>query len=293
MGTSNTVDMVKGSARRIMGTPFPGYETAPNAALAGLIVVHGIAEHGGRYRHVAEALESKGIACFVYDQRGHGEFPGTRTHVEDFTQFATDLESVGRAARAKYPALPLFVWGHSMGSVVVTLAAIDGLQWASGVITSGCALDAMPKLEGLAAVGLRIAAALAPRVRISLNVDATALTQVLEIQRQHESDPLVPRTASLKLLYGFAAACRKCYAQARQITLPWLAVHGEADKVCPVSGSQGLIAALGSSDKQLHTYPGLLHEIHNEDDRSRTALFDLMARWILERAQGYTASRVL
>jgi alpha-beta hydrolase superfamily lysophospholipase len=293
MSTSDTVDRVKGSMRPIMGTPFPGYETAPNAAQAGLIIVHGIAEHGGRYRHVAEALASKGIACFVYDQRGHGEFPGTRTHVDDFTQFATDLESMGRAARAKYPALPLFVWGHSMGSVVVTLAAIDGLHWASGVIVTGCALDAMPKLDGLSGAALRFAAALAPRLRISLRIDATALTQVVEVQQQHESDPLVPRTASLKLLYGFAAACRNIYAHARQITLPWLAVHGEADKVCPVSGSQSLVAALGSSDKQLITYPGLLHEVHNEDDRSRTALFDLMARWILERAQGYTARRVL
>jgi alpha-beta hydrolase superfamily lysophospholipase len=293
MNTSNTVDRVQGSMLRILGTPFPGYETAPDAAQAGLIIVHGIAEHGGRYRHVTDALASKGIVCFVYDQRGHGEFPGTRTHVEEFTQFATDLESVGRAARTKYPALPLFVWGHSMGSVVVTLAAIDGLRWASGVITSGCALDAMPKLDGLSGAVLKFAAALVPRLRISLRIDATALTQVLEVQQQHERDPLVPRTASLKLLYGFAAACRNIHAHAALITLPWLAVHGEADKVCPVSGSRRLIAALGSSDKLLVTYPGLLHEVHNEDDRSRTALFDLMARWILGRTQGYTAHRVL
>jgi alpha-beta hydrolase superfamily lysophospholipase len=180
-----------------------------------------------------------------------------------------------------------------MGSVVVTQAAIGGLHWAGGVITSGCALDAMPKLDGLAAAGLRMAAALVPRLRISLRIDASALTQVEAIQRQHENDPLVPRTASLRLLYGFAVACRICHEHARQITLPWLAVHGEADKVCPISGSQRLLAALGSSDKRLVTYPGLLHEVHNEDDRSRTELFDLMARWILERAQGYTAHPVL
>jgi alpha-beta hydrolase superfamily lysophospholipase len=117
-----------------------------------------------------------------------------------------------------------------------------------------------------------------------LRIDATALTQVVEVQQQHENDPLVPRTASLKLLYGFAAACRNVYGHAAQITLPWLAVHGEADKVCPVSGSRRLIGALGSRDKQLVTYPGLLHEVHNEDDASRTALFDLMTSWILERA---------
>ena len=113
--------------------------------------------------------------------------------------------------------------------------------------------------------------------------------QDLAEQRKHMSDPLVPRTASLRLLYGFALACRTCRANAKAITLPWLAVHGEADAVCPVSGSRTLIESLASPDKQLVTYPGLLHEVHNEDAGSRAALFALMSRWILERTQGYTA----
>jgi alpha-beta hydrolase superfamily lysophospholipase len=121
-------------------------------------------------------------------------------------------------------------------------------------------------------------------VRISLGIDASVLTQVPEEQRRHMSDPLVPRTASLRLLYGFARACRTGRVNAPQITAPWLAVHGEADKVCPISGSRTLIDALGSRDKQLVTYPNLLHEVHNEDESARSALFDLMSRWILERS---------
>jgi alpha-beta hydrolase superfamily lysophospholipase len=169
-----------------------------------------------------------------------------------------------------------------MGSVVVVLAAPD-LQWARGIVTTGCALDAMPKLDGLAGAVLRMASALAPRFRISLGIDATALTQDPEEQRRHMSDPLVPRTASLRLLYGFAVACRASRANAPKITLPWLAVHGEADKVCPISGSRTLIDTLGSRDKQLVIYPMLLHEVHNEDEAARTAVFDLMSGWILER----------
>jgi alpha-beta hydrolase superfamily lysophospholipase len=267
----------------MIGTRFPGYETVPRGARAGLIIVHGIAEHGGRYRHAAEALARKNIACFVYDQRGHGQSPGTRTHVGNFSEFAADLGLIGADVRRKFPELPLFVWGHSMGSVVVLLAAQD-LKWARGLITTGCALDALPKLDGAAGALLRIAAALAPRLRISLRIDGTALTQVVEEQRRHMTDPLVPRTASLKLLYGFAQACRSSRENAAKITLPWLAVHGEADKVCPISGSRTLIDALGSRDKQLVTYPNLLHEVHNEDEVSRSALFELMSSWILERA---------
>jgi alpha-beta hydrolase superfamily lysophospholipase len=262
----------------------PGYEVVPPSAQAALVIVHGIAEHAARYRHVADALASHDIACFVYDQRGHGESPGIRTHVADFAEFASDLELVGASVRKRFPALPLFVWGHSMGSVVVTLAAIDGLTWARGIITSGCALNAMPRLNGLSGFGLRIAARLAPRLRIGLGIDATTLTHVVQIQRQHTDDPLVPRSASLKLLYGFALACRNCHSQMASITKPWLAVHGEADTLCPPSGSKALIDGLGSADKQLVTYPNLRHEVHNEDDRSRARLFELMSRWILDRS---------
>lgn len=268
----------------MIGRQFPGYEVMPPGAKAGLIIVHGIAEHAARYRHAADALAAGGIASFVYDQRGHGTSPGTRTHVADFQNFAADLESIGADAQKRFPGLPLFVWGHSMGSVVTALAAIERLRWARGIITTGCALDAMPKLTGITAVILKTAAALAPRARISLGIDATVLTRDVEEQRRHMSDPLVPRTASLGLLYGFALACRTCYAHAGEITLPWLAVHGGADTVCPISGSQGLIGALGSADKRLVIYPGLLHEVHNEDTAARETFFELLSRWILERA---------
>ena len=49
----------------MIGTRFPGLESVPPSAKAGLIIVHGIAEHGARYRHAAEALARSNIACFI------------------------------------------------------------------------------------------------------------------------------------------------------------------------------------------------------------------------------------
>jgi alpha-beta hydrolase superfamily lysophospholipase len=170
-----------------------------------------------------------------------------------------------------------------MGSVIVTLAAVHGMDWTRGVITTGCALDALPSLTGLRGLGLRLAVALVPRLRIDIGTDATQLTRVEEAQREHMSDPLVPRSASLRLLHGFAAACHKCKDNLTRIELPWLAIHGTADKICPVTGSEQLIRALAASDKQLVLYPGLLHEPHNEHDAARTAMFDLMSSWMLSR----------
>jgi acylglycerol lipase len=260
------------------------YEQVPEGAVAGLVIVHGIAEHAGRYRHVPEALARHRIACFTYDQRGHGRYPGRRTDIEDFEYFAADLENVGRQLRQRFPALPLFVWGHSMGSVIVTLAAIERLRWSRGIITTGHALHALPKLEGVAGAALKLAAKVAPRFRINLRIDGTRLTQVLETQRAHMADPLVPRSASLRLLYSFATAAGTCSRALPDIRQPWLAVHGEADGVCPPSGSAAVVAQLGSADKTLVSYPDLLHEVHNEAPAARDALFELMSRWMLARS---------
>ena len=265
------------------GTALAGYEMRPPGARAGVVLVHGIGEHGGRYRHVAEAFAAHGIASFIYDQRGHGQNAGVRTHVADFAEFTQDLEVVGTAVQRRHAGLPLFVWGHSMGSIVALSAALEGLAWSRGVITSGCALDALPSLTGIKGVGLKLANALVPRLRITLGVDAKRLTQVADAQLKHMNDPLVPRSASLRLLYGLAQACERCASQLSQVQIPWLAIHGDADEVCPVSGSQRLIAGLGSVDKQLVRYPGLLHEPHNEAELSRSIMFEQMARWMLER----------
>jgi acylglycerol lipase len=259
------------------------HEHLPEDPRAGLIIVHGIAEHAGRYRHVPPALARHGIACFAYDQRGHGLHPGLRADIEDFRHFASDLEQIGEALHGRFPELPLFVWGHSMGSVIVTLAAIDGLRWARGIISTGHALHALPKLEGVTGASLKLARTLLPGFRVNLRIDGSRLTQVIEAQRAHMADPLIPRNASLRLLYGFAAACAQCARSLPKIRQPWLAVHGEADSVCPPSGSATLIAQLGSSDKTLVTYPGLLHEVHNENDAARAALFDLLSGWMLAR----------
>jgi alpha-beta hydrolase superfamily lysophospholipase len=265
------------------GTTRPGFELVPPGARAGLLIVHGIAEHSGRYRHVAASLAQRGLASFSYDQRAHGRTSGTRTHVPDFKMFAADMHEMAAAVTSRHSNLPLYVWGHSMGSVVVTQGAVGGLPWARGVITSGSALAALPSLKGWRGAGLNLANTVAPRLRISLRVDAKVLMQVEEFQRAHMSDPLVPRTASLRLLYGFAQACALCDANLGNIRLPWLALHGQSDTVCPPRGSVRLIEGLGSPDKQLMMLPGLLHEPHNEAEEHRNALFDTMANWINKR----------
>ena len=96
-------------------------DTAPKAVLQ---MAHGMAEHKERYIGLMEYLASRGYVCVMNDHRGHGKSicfaedlgyfgkVGAKYIVDDLHQITLDL-------RAKYPGLPLFLYGHSMGSLVV------------------------------------------------------------------------------------------------------------------------------------------------------------------------------
>lgn len=269
---------------QLLDTQLPGFESPATTPKAALIIVHGLAEYAGRYRDLARTLADRGISCFAYDQRGHGDMPGTRTHVERFDDFVDDLSVIGRAVRQRSNA-PVFVWGHSMGSIVAIAAVLRGEEWMKGVVTSSNSLEIFRR--GLNPLNLffRCASRVVPRVRIPLGLDGAKISTDEAVQRAYAGDPRIPPTASLRLVVEFAAACERCREGAARVTRPWLVVHGEEDRIAPVEGSRVLFNQLASQDKQLVIYPGLRHEVHNERAAERAKFFDLLSGWVLERAR--------
>lgn len=259
-------------------------ETLAANPRAGVIIVHGLAEHAARYRDVAAFFAARGISCFVYDQRGHGPHPAVRTHVDRFDDFVADLRSVGDGVHERHPQLPLFVWGHSMGSVAATLLAASAVPWLRGVITSSSSLELFRTGLNPLHPFFRVLARVLPRLRIPLGLDEKKISSDRSIQRAYAGDPLIPATASLRLIVEFARACELCRERAPGIVVPWLVVHGEADEIAPAAGSRALFDLLGSADKRLTTYPKLRHEIHNETPDARAAFLTMVAAWIGERA---------
>lgn len=269
---------------RLFDTSLAGFESLADPPQAALIIVHGLAEYADRYQQIAGTFASRGISCFVYDQRGHGAAAGTRTHVERFDHFVDDLHTLGLAVNARYPQLPVFMWGHSMGSIVATLAAAGSDPWLRGVITSSNSLEIFRRGPNPLNPFFRLGSRLLPRVRIPLGLDAAKISSDESVQQAYGGDARIPRTASLRLIVEFAAACERAREAARQIRLPWLIVHGEVDAIAPAQGSRVLFQRLGSIDKKLVIYPGLRHEVHNEKPADRALFLDLLSQWMLERS---------
>ena len=261
-----------------------GFESLAAHPRAALLIVHGLAEYAGRYRDLAATLAEHGISTFAYDQRGHGARPGTRTHVDRFDDFVDDLNLEAASLARRSAELPLFVWGHSMGSIVTMGAVLSARHRWRGAITSSNSLEIFRRgLNPLNPI-FRLGSRLLPHTRIPLGLDSRKISTDETVQQAYANDPLIPPTASLRLIVEFAAACESCRNRATELTLPWLVVHGEADAIAPVQGSRVLFDALRSQDKQLVIYPGLRHEVHNERPAERAKFVDLLSSWILARA---------
>ncbi len=89
-----------------------------------LVIVHGMSEHMMRYNEMAEYLASKGIVVAGIDLLGHGKSVSSKDELGYFcerdaaTVAVRDVHRLKKTVQAKYPGVPVFLLGHSMGSFI-------------------------------------------------------------------------------------------------------------------------------------------------------------------------------
>ncbi len=86
-------------------------------------LIHGMAEHKERYLHFMEFLAAHGYICIIHDHRGHGKSVKSSADLGYFygqgsDGLVEDTAVVTRYARSRWPNLPVFLIGHSMGSLI-------------------------------------------------------------------------------------------------------------------------------------------------------------------------------
>ena len=106
-------------------------------------LAHGMAEHSARYARVAEALTAAGYAVYANDHRGHGHTAARREDLgffgehDGFGRALRDLIALSDRIERDQPGLPLFLMGHSMGSMLVRLYLFQAASRLAGVVLSG------------------------------------------------------------------------------------------------------------------------------------------------------------
>lgn len=252
---------------------------------AKVVLVHGLGEHSGRYRHVAERLVAAGCAVFAADHRGHGHSQGARAFVDRFRHLVADLDQVVDHARRASRPRPLFLLGHSMGGAVALSYAIKHPQKLDGLILSGAAVSldgAPPLIKPLSKLLSRIA----PRLGM-FAIDPAAISRNPDVVADYARDPLnchgkVP-ARTLAEIVGFVEWLP---AVLPALKLPLLVMHGGDDRLAGPAGGEMVVQRAGSSDKTFRRYEGLYHEIFNElPDGQEQVLGDLV-EWVNARLVG-------
>lgn len=261
---------------------------APRAAV---VLVHGLAEHIGRYEALATALVRIDLAVHGYDQRGHGYAQGPRAQLRRFEDLVDDLGRFADSVRAWHPGVPCVLLGHSMGGVVAARAAQAGAVRPDALVLSSPALrtggDAPTWLRRLLAWLATPLPAL-PTVRI----DPAALSRDPAEVTAYAHDPAVfhgpikARMASELVRHGALAI-----AEATRLEAPVLIVHGKDDRLASPGGSGEFHRALHGRDATLQLYPGGLHELHHDPLRDRV-LADVTA-WLDDRLPARAPKPVL
>ena len=241
-----------------------------------VLIVHGLAEHMGRYEHVAAALVSAGFAVAGVELRGHGDSDGQRGHVDHWEQYVEDVFAAVEALGGQP-----FLVTHSMGGLV----SLDALR--SGLSVSGIALSNPLVGVSVEAPAIKIAAAgmlsrFLPKLGLDNELDVRQISRDPDVVARYEADPKVYSKITSRWYTEMMAAIDRVHAWAPQANTPALLQQGDADSITSPSDARSLYQAWGHAEKHTVVYPDLYHEIFNEPEQDQ--VFADLSAWLSSRA---------
>lgn len=262
------------------------------AARAAVQLAHGVGEHAGRYRPLAEHLVANGFTVYADDHRGHGR-TGMRQWADDATKLGRlgpgglraavdDLHRFGRLIRDENPDLPLVFLGHSWGSLMGQLILNRYSDEYDAAVLSGTAYRM---------VGSMNSGDLNKRHAHLGTTGAEWLSRDPAVAQAFVDDPLTT-LVPLQKLFGLADAARLIGRPARSLArdLPLLIQVGADDPLGGEASARRLERAYrersGLSDVTTIVYPGARHEIYNETNREE--VFADLTAWLTARIPART-----
>ena len=227
---------------------------------AAVLLVHGIAEHSGRYEHVGTGLADHGFDTLAFDLRGHGDSGGRRGHVESFDDFLDDVEEL-LAERAEL-GVPVVLFGHSLGGLIAATYVVRGRPAPDLLVLSAPALQA--EVPGWQRTMANALGRVAPRLAIPNNFDGSRLSRDEAVGVAYRDDPLRVKVATTRLGVEMFAAMATTFDAVKTITLPTYVLHGADDNLIKPAATEPFV---GMPNVERIVHDGLRHECLNEPEQ--------------------------
>ncbi|EIC29940.1 MULTISPECIES: alpha/beta hydrolase [Methylomicrobium] len=250
---------------------------------ASIVFLHGVGEHIGRYEPALQAFAARGYHCYGFDQRGFGRSEGKRGHVHVFQDYVDDVAEFIARIVDEAAARPLFLFGHSMGSIVMLNYVLQYPQIIRGVLVFSCPLHLAGRLADYGAALAKKCSKYAPQFTVPTLIDLDELTDNPRVIDDFEHDPCRLSTVTFGWLNQFTLAREHIGRHAGRIVSPALICHGGSDRIAALSGAKALYERLGSKDKSLIVYPGFKHELLNHRPAESAQVLKETAAWLDKR----------
>ncbi len=243
-------------------------------------LVHGLGEHSGRYPHVAAALTQAGYAVLAPDLRGHGRSKGRLGHAPSWDSLLDDTARLLEEAAERFPSLPRFLYGHSLGGTLVLTYALRRNPNPKGVIATGPLLrPAFTPPRWKVTLG-RLLYGLWPTFSLNNELDPQGVSRDPDVVDAYVNDPLVHDRLSARLGLDMLEAGEWVLEHADQLSVPLLLMQGSDDRLCSVQAGREF-ADRATAHCTYKSWRGLYHEIHNEPEQQQ--VFEAMIAWLDEQ----------
>jgi alpha-beta hydrolase superfamily lysophospholipase len=249
---------------------------APEVAVG---LLHGYADYGGRYAHVADLWAERGIATVAIDMRGHGHAEGPRGYCKHFSDYYDDVSELVALMDERVAGTPRILFGHSFGGLVAANVALTNPSGWRGLVLSSPFFGVALRVPQAQKIAGSVVSRILPRVGMPSGLRGRDVTHDAARARAYDTDPLVFGNANSRWFTESEAAQESAIARAGQLAMPLYAFMGTADRIAKFERAKQFFDAAGSQDKTWVSLEGLYHETLNEVDWQPTAKG--VADWML------------
>lgn len=235
-------------------------DVAPKAIF---VLVPGLGEHSNRYANLVPQLVANGYWVYAFDLRGHGRSAGKRGHIDSWSDYRQDLASFLNYVRQKTGIGKTFLYGHSLGGLIVLDYVLHHHDGIEGVVVSAPALDSTAQSQAFITL-LKGLNSVAPDLQLTSPLKTNGLSRMEGVEESYRRDTMVHNKVTPRWAVESLQTIDWVHQHAGALTLPILMLHGEEDPIVNIQGTRRFFANLTTADKQLITYSGGRHEPHND-----------------------------
>jgi acylglycerol lipase len=248
----------------------------PRAIILGL---HGFNDYSKAFESPGGYLRQRGIAVFAYDQRGFGNAPGRGIWAGTAT-YVADLAAITRQLQHRYPGIPIYLLGESMGAALAIVAMThEAPPRVDGLILSAPAVWARDLMPWYQRAVLALFAATLPELELTGSGLKIQASDNIEMLRGLGRDPLVIKSTRVAAVDGLSDLMDAAQARAGALKLPLLVLYGQRDEVIPLPPVVAMLNKLvNRPDVRMALYPEGYHLLLR--DLNATVPLGDIAAWI-------------